>query len=63
MENYDKKIALEKIESIIAKTIKENKGKNLEKFRETLDPLLEDRDKIFLGDEELIKKYLEKRSN
>lgn len=59
MNNYDKEIALEKIENIIAKKIKNNKEKNLEKFKKEMEPLLEDRNKIFMGDKELIKKYLE----
>lgn len=61
MNEFDREIALYKIQNIIAEKIKNNTERNFEVFKEKIKPLLEERNKILLGDEVLIKKYLEMR--
>ena len=59
MNDFDREIALYKIQNIIAEKIKNNTERNYEIFKKKIKPLLEERNKILLGDEVLIKKYLE----
>ena len=61
MNDFDREIALYKIQNIIAEKIKNNTERNYEIFKKKIKPLLEERNKIILGDEVLIKKYLEMR--
>ncbi len=61
MNDFDREIALYKIQNIIAEKIKNNTERNYEIFKKKIKPLLEERNKILLGDEVLIKKYLEMR--
>ena len=70
MNDFDREIALYKIQNIIAEKIKNNAEKiknnterNYEIFKKKIKPLLEERNKILLGDEVLIKKYLEMRED
>ncbi len=63
MNDFDREIALYKIQNIIAEKIKNNTERNYEIFKKKIKPLLEERNKILLGDEVLIKKYLEMREN
>lgn len=58
MNDFDREIALYKIQNIIAEKIKNNTERNYEIFKKKIKPLLEERNKILLGDEVLIKKYL-----
>jgi hypothetical protein len=63
MNDFDREIALYKIQNIIAEKIKNNTERNYEIFKKKIKPLLEERNKILLGDEVLIKKYLEMRED
>ena len=63
MNDFDREIALYKIQNIIAEKIKNNTESNYEIFKKKIKPLLEERNKILLGDEVLIKKYLEMRED
>lgn len=63
MNDFDREIALYKIQNIIAEKIKNNTERNYEIFKKKIKPLLEERNKILLGDEILIKKYLEMRED
>ena len=44
----------------IAKEIKENKEKEFDKFKEKIVKLEDERDQIYLGNEEIINKVIEK---
>ena len=61
MNDFDREIALYKIQNIIAEKIKNNTERNYEIFKKKIKPLLEERNKRNIGDEVLIKKYLEMR--
>ncbi len=63
MNDFDREIALYKIQNIIVEKIKNNTERNYEIFKKKIKPLLEERNKILLGDEVLIKKYLEMRED
>ena len=63
MNDFDREIALYKIQNIIAEKIKNNTERNYEIFKKKIKPLLEERNKILQGDEVLIKKYLEMRED
>lgn len=63
MNDFDREIALYKIQNIIAEKIKNNTERNYEIFKKKIKPLLEERNKMLLGDEVLIKKYLEMRED
>ena len=63
MNDFDREIALYKIQNIIAEKIKNNTERNYEIFKKKITPLLEERNKMLLGDEVLIKKYLEMRED
>ena len=63
MNDFDREIALYKIQNIIAEKIKNNTERNYEIFKKKIKPLLEERNKMLLVDEVLIKKYLEMRED
>ena len=63
MNDFDREIALYKIQNIIAEKIKNNTERNYEIFKKKIKTLLEERNKMLLGDEVLIKKYLEMRED
>ena len=67
MEEIKVEVALEIIERKIINFIKNNKEKDLEKFKQKLSILVEERDKIYELDEDIINKvydvYLEEIKN
>lgn len=67
MDELRVKVALEIIELKIVHLIKNNKEKDLEKFKEQLNTLVAERDKIYELDEDTINKvynvYLEEIKN
>ncbi len=53
-------LAINIINLKIAKEIKENKEKEFDKFKEKIVKLEDERDQIYLGNEEIINKVIEK---
>ena len=53
-------LAINIINLKIAKEIKENKEKEFDKFKEQIVKLEDERDQIYLGNEEIINKVIEK---
>ena len=53
-------LAINIINLKIAKEIKENKEKEYDKFKEKIVKLEDERDQIYLGNEEIINKVIEK---
>ena len=53
-------LAINIINLKIAKEIKENKEKEFDKFKEKIVKLEDDRNQIYLGNEEIINKVIEK---
>ena len=53
-------LAINIINLKIAKEIKENKEKEFDKFKEKILKLEDERDQIYLGNEEIINKVIEK---
>ena len=53
-------LAISIINLKIAKEIKENKEKEFDKFKEKIVKLEDERDQIYLGNEEIINKVIEK---
>lgn len=58
MNELDKEHALDVLNRKIAKYIRENKGNNIEEFREQLKRFAEEENKIYELDEETIEKVL-----
>lgn len=58
MNNCKREVALYKIQEIIVKETRENKEKNIQKFKEKMQPLFIDRNEVIMGNEEIIKKYV-----
>lgn len=57
MDIYENESALFNIQAIIVKKIKSSKEKDVNKLKEELQPLFEERSEIIMGNTEIIEKY------